>query len=605
MKKILSALLALIMLLLSSCANGGQESFGNRPTTEWSATNQKVSSSIFGKKVEYNAWSPAENAVLPVDTSEIISTYQIEKVMYILSSGGVYTLDLEAGNSQKIIEASPDFFFVNSEKIYTYDAENRTLSVYDTSGVFLEEFSLDATEANFITGVYVTDNYYVLSGLYLIGYQYATRLYSFDKETKELVNTSSNHSYELQACSYKGNEFITLSEDKAGSALVQIYNAETGKSKKLENIRGVSFVSTNNSIRYNPKTDTLIVYSATSANLGGKTAVITECSLEEQDAIIHQRYKISLPGDGNLFVGVYENIIACITTEEDNIRFFDFQNPPESITIVGYTARLPEEIIHSYEAEYGVMVRFAHIDSDRLVLKLMAGDSDFDLILPNSGLETSIILSDAYEDLAQYENLKLRLSKTQFMTDLTSYRGKYFGVALDPGELCYSKDNWMNLYFTMDNFALVASEFAYYSQNVDEGEGIYKDPNGDELYKFLKFVKNGAPENKMPFGDDLEIYNPYYLMMNRSSVQKDKAVQFLEYVYDALSNEIDCGLEDKYLYPADMPKTDNYTIGWRFMSATARMPVIEARMKVAQADESELKEMAKETARQVRMRLEG
>ncbi len=602
-KKIIAILLAILMLILSACSADVSEGSSGNSGNIFVPTGESVASSIFGRSDKYDAWTPAEDIVMPVDSSEILDMIQIEKVMYLLSSDGVYSLDIETGESKKLIGTDDEMFYVSDSSIYTYNTENNTLSLYDISGSLIEEFALIAEEAYKITGIYVTDDFYVLSGLYNAGIEYKTRLYSFAKDTKELVITGKYLSYDIQTCGYKNNELIILADNSYSQTVLQSYNVQTGKTEELKTI-GAFFMSDNNvDICYNTKTDTLILYYARYTENDGKLAVIEEHSLEETDSMTHQKFSIGISRDENLFVGVCENIISCISTAENEFRYFDFLNPPKSITISGETEKIPDEIIEGFEAEYGILVRTADIDYDRLALKLMAGDTDFDLVVPPVGGDTDIILAGAYYNLKQYESLNSRISSTEIVEYLSSHNGTYFGVPINIVNY-YSRENWIASYGSLDSYPALVSQFLYFAQNIDVSKGEYSDPDGEKLYKLLKFLYDNPTggENEMPFGDEIETYTPSYIMMSRSSEKKDDALLFLEYAFDVLNGDISGVIDESLTYPDIEPNKDTY-IGWKWQDMDYRLPIIEARQKISQTDGSakELKELAREAAQKAKM----
>lgn len=609
MKKLLSIFIVLSIIMSSLCAcspDVSQNPSGNNSGNKFTPTGESVASSIFGRSVKYDQWTPAEGVTLPIDSSEILDMIQIEKVMYLQVADGVYSFNIETGEGGKLIDTDDEMFYVSDSSIYTYNTENNTLSVYDTSGRLTEEFTLAVEEADYITGIYVTDDYYVLSGLYNAGIEYKTRLYTFAKDTNELVMTSKNLSYFIKACSYKDNELIIIGDNVYGQTIIQSYNVQIGKNKEIKTIG--AYLMTDNIIDlcYSPKTDTLILYYARYTENDGKLAVIEEHSLEETDSIIHQKFSISIPYENNVFVGIHENIVSCISTVENKFRYFDFLNPPSSIIISCVGGRIPDEIIEGFEAEYGILVRTANLDHDRFALKLMAGDTDFDLFVPNLGGDTDIILAGAYYDLDEFESLKSRISSKKIVEYLSSHNNTYFGVPFSITNY-YSRENWEVSYGSFDIYPSIVSEYLYYAQNFDISKGEYLDPDGEKLYKLFKFLYENPTggENKMPFGDEITLYQPSYIMMNRASEKKDEALLFLEYAFDVLNGDVSGVINESLTYPDIEPDEDIY-IGWKCMDMDYRMPIIDARHKVLRTDGSakELKELAREAAMEVRMRLE-
>lgn len=611
-KKTISVLLAMLLLLLCGCSsNSVNGTAGNKSNSKWQPTGQKVDSSIFGRSIKYDSWSPAENITLPVDSSEISDVIQIEKTLYILGDGGVYTLEIESGKSQKLIDTDADLFYVYTETVYTYNTQNSFLSVYDISGNLIEECELPVQEVYSVTGLYVTDDCFVLSGLYDGGIEKQfTRFYSFNKETKELIESSKNFSYRAAVCGYKGNELLLISEDSFEQALLQSFNAQTAKAKELKSL-GYKFLGENAvDLCYNPKTDTLILTYANYTDYyidGGdkivEVAVVEEHSLTESDSLVQQKFPLSVSKADSLYIGVFENIISCISTVENTFRYFDFQDPPKSITIAGSTYLIPTELIESFENKYEILVRTANIDYERLVLKLMAGDTDFDLFITMEG--TNIILAGAYSDLAQYQPLKTRISGNKIVQFVSSHNDTYFGVPIDITNY-YAKETWENSNGGFNGYSHIVSEMLYCAQNIDAARGEYLDRDGEKLYKLLKFICDNPDgnEDKMPFGKEIVLYSPFYLMMSRASEQKEMAQLFLEYAFDVMNGDISGIVDDSHIYP-DVESTEGCYVAWKCMSMSYRLPISNARVKALQSDKDAktLKKLAKEAAAEVVKRM--
>ena len=155
---------------------------------------------------------------------------------------------------------------------------------------------------------------------------------------------------------------------------------------------------------------------------------------------------------------------------------------------------------------------------------------------------------------------------------------------------------------------MVISRIKYLAYNIDVAEGVYKDSDGTELYKLLRYLYDNptGSEAKMPFGKDIFVLSNSFILMNPSGTNKENAVKFLEYMFDVLNGDIKGVLpEDDWSLYIDIDSTEDVYILWRFFARDYTNPIDEAESAVLQCDgkNSTLKEMAREAAAQVRMRL--
>ena len=103
----------------------------------------------------------------------------------------------------------------------------------------------------------------------------------------------------------------------------------------------------------------------------------------------------------------------------------------------------------------------------------------------------------------------------------------------------------------------------------------------------------------MPFGDDCFIIDNGFLLMNPSGTHKENSVKFLEYAFDAWN-----GIDGEYL---NLESTDAVYVYWHSFAWNYVEPIYMASNSISQCDgkNSTIKEIAREAARQVKMRLEG
>lgn len=161
MKKIIGIFVAAI-LFLSGCAEGGGSATVTRSgKDDFTASGQKVEGSIFGRNVKYDGFTPAEGLALPVSSDEITDMTQIEKRLYFLTDGAVYALDIESGESGKLLDTDAEMFAAHGGSLYTYAPESGGLCEYSAEGERLSEKTLELqNEKISVEGMFATDDFF-------------------------------------------------------------------------------------------------------------------------------------------------------------------------------------------------------------------------------------------------------------------------------------------------------------------------------------------------------------------------------------------------------------------------------------------------------------
>ena len=612
MKKLFSILIA-VMLVLCACGQGsgdGNAVIGSKKKWSFTSTGEKAESSIFGRNVKYDAFTPADDLALPIPSDEILDMVQIEKALYFLTDGAVHSLNIESGESKKLFDTDAEMFATHGGKLYTYSAETAKLSEYDASGSVTNTLTLEVSDVDSVLGIAITDDYYVFK-CEIVGKMYIeTYAFIYSRETEELTVSNKMPLWGIDLYPYKGNKLLSVTEDSTfGAPYLGIFDAETGKNEKLRWLNTEYWPA----IAYCPKTDTALVfgvppkmtynYSSVPMLEGNTPCCIYEYSLDDEDEIVRNRYYFDTSYDTKLFVNIYENIVFAVSSADNECRIYDYLNPPESITILG--SLYDQNVIFGFEKETGILLKTANTDYDKLALKLMAGDDDFDIFNPVSNFH-NYVDAGACVDLKEIESLNSRISGNAAADLVASYDGKYFAVPVRFDN--YSAEEYYPEDGSNRSYSLMVSEHNYYARNVDVGEGRYSDPNGDELYKLLKFLHDNPTGNrkKMPFGDDIMILYAHMYMLNPKSQNRDSAIRFLEYLFDCYNGDIPGIVPENQLNPR-LESTENCYASWRCEDASINIPVFEARNAVLSPDadfsNSELKKLARETAAKVRMRM--
>ena len=630
MKKFISILVA-ITLLLCACAQGNTDdnTVTRNKKEAFTPSGQKVESSIFGRSIKYDGFTPAENISLPIESADIVDMLQIEKTLYFLTDGAVYDLDIETGASGKLFDTDATMFASYGDTIYTYTPESGKLCAYSVDGEIVSEDVLALQNEELAVGnMIVTDDCYAFECKDKSGEFYVKQYNIFDRENLEQVNSFSERASFFEPIrvysSYKGNSLLKIEESPMDVSLFYVYeiDLETGKSTKLidANLNSLYTIS---DFAYNPKTDTIVLFMTPKqlsepifdgdvisgyAELDPAHDImfIAEYSLSDPDNIVQKRFYPDKSMSDRGFVSVYENIVSAISSADNEYRYFDYLDPPESITFVCQRAETYEDIICGFEAETGIMVRTVSYgyDYDRLDIKLMAGDTDFDLFMPIYMHQHKYFLADMFEDLSKYEGLKQRLDGNLAAGYVSNINGKYIGIPT------HIENGWNKESFPEDGgpntYSKIISRVLYLSKNIDIADGVFKDSDGTELYKLLRFLYDNPEGNeaKMPFGKEVNALSNEFIIMNPSSTHKENCVKFLEYVFDALNGDIEGIVPEEQQY-LDLDTTDDVYVYWRLFAWDYMGPIYEATNTISLCDgkNSTIKEIARKAAAEVKMRL--
>lgn len=610
MKKLICVMLA-ALLLLCACAQGSGDD--NAVTSgkkgKFAPSGQEAKSSIFGRNVKYDAFTPDDALTLPIPSEEILDMVQIEKALYFLTDGAVYTLNIESGASGKLFDTDAKMFYAHGGRLYTYAPETSKLSEYDTSGSVTKETEIEVTDVESVIGLAVTDDYYIFK-CYIAGKMYMeTYLFIYSRDTEELALSKKMPLEGIDLYPYKGNRLLSVSRADTAYYL-GIFDAESGKNTR------VHWLDTEYrpAAAYCPKTDTALVYGVPARMIHNSGYVqmlddvspccIYEYSLDDEDVIVHNRYYFDSSHFTKFFISIYENIVSAVATSDSEYRVFDYLNPPESITVLGGIYN--QNAIYSFEKETGILLRTADADYDKMILKLMAGDDDFDVFYAG-GLFHHFVDSGAYVDLKDIESLNSRISSNVAADFIVGYDGKYFGVPIyvrNP----FKEENYAYSPESLAYFPIIALENTYLAKNIDITEGRYSDPDGQELYKLFKYVNDNPKGGKKKhlFGDDATILGAGVYLLNPQSQNCDNAIRFLEHLFDCYNGDIPGAVPEDQLYPK-LESTENYYAEWRCRSLDIVGAIFDTRLYIENQNgslsNSDLKKLAKETAAEVRMRM--
>lgn len=534
----------------------------------------------------------------------------------------MYSLDIETGQSNKLLDMGADMFASYGDSIFTYSLESEKLCEYSINGELISENVIKLKNDDLsVDALIVTKDYYAFRCTDKSKDLYVTQHNVFDRLTFEKVSSIDEKvefgiSFKAYV-KYKDNSILKAEDSNTDSRYTCIYeiNLENGKTDKLTDIAFNPYMATVNmyysatvDISYSEKTDTLLILAAPMDQSSDFSPYISEYSLSDPDNIVQKKFYVDNLVSEKVFISAYENIVTAILADGE-YRYFDYLNPPESITLACNKSLMYQDIINGFERKTGVIVRTVNYGDDinRLDIKLMAGDTDFDLFEPIYLHQHKYLLSDMFEDLSKYEGLKSRLDGDMAAGYISKLGEKYVGIptgiSSQFNKATYPEDG------SPSTYSIVMSETMYLAQNVDVTEGLYNDTDGHKLYKLLKFIYDNpnGNESKMPFGngEDFKAIDCRFIMMNPSGTNKENSVKFLEYMFDVLNGDISGVVPENRQY-IDIDSTEDVYIFWKFFAADYTNPILSACNTISNCDgkSSTIKEIARETAAKVRMRIE-
>ncbi len=618
----LSAAFIAISILFCACGSTDEPSTGTNKNNRAATKPQKFESSIFGRKISYDGFMPDDNIALPVEPADILDMLEIKKTLCFLTDDAVYSLDIETGQSNKLPDTDVDMFASYGDSIFTYSLESEKLCEYSKNGELISEHVIQLKSDDLsVDALIVTKDYYAFRCTDNSKALSVTQHNVFDRLTFEKVNSIDERaalgSFFRSYIKYKDNSILKAEDSNTDSRYTSIYeiNLENGKIDRFTDIAFNPYMATVNmsyratvDITYSEKTDTLLILAAPMDQSSDFSPYISEYSLSDPDNIVQKKFYVDNPISEKVFISAYENIVTAILADGE-YRYFDYLNPPESITLACNQSLMYQDIINGFERETGLIVRTVSFgnDVDRLNIKLMAGDTDFDLFEPIYFHQHKYILSDMFEDLSKYEGLKSRLDGDIAAGYISKLDEKYVGIPTGISSQ-FNKDTYPED-GSPRTYSIAMSETLYFAQNIDITEGVYNDPDGQKLYKLLKFIYDNpnGNESKMPFGngEDFKAIDCRFIMMNPSGTHKENSVKFLEYMFDVLNGDISGVVPENRQY-IDIDSTEDVYIFWKFFAADYTNPILSACNTISNCDgkSSTIKEIARETAAKVRMRIE-
>lgn len=264
-----------------------------------------------------------------------------------------------------------------------------------------------------------------------------------------------------------------------------------------------------------------------------------------------------------------------------------------------YNEKVDSHIGDEFAKEHNLKIKYIDYVGDEnlnaLDVLLMAQDTEVDIFYANVLDVAKYVRMSYYEDLKQYDSLKSKIESNSFIDFLSNYDGKCFGVPVCPR------------YNEKDMFMFASPDFLTYCfENIDGFAGTYADPDGEKLYELFKHLyENDGDKVEFPLEEvDYNVAScSGYVMMSPFSEHKETAALYLDFAYDHYKDNVIRPYPD--LGDIDF---DNTYLTWRSTHYQVCSPLYDAKNKeLMKTDGSEkaLRKLAKETAKHVRMMLEG
>jgi len=378
--------------------------------------------------------------------------YVDEDMAYLPGESSIVRYDLTSGERTVLVEAEGNTAVcANKGYIYSYNKNQNAVLKYNSKGNIVKTYplSMEPVDVNFIRA---QDELLLIAALPT----------NSNKDTESVLyklNMSDGSFSKIE--DYKGKDgfsFIVGLDFIDKNTIIIISHANVNFINPI--IKGYKYDLRNNSLLeeiifpegssycYNPEKECIYYYNIVGFGLDGSITSIREYYPETQiDMVVNSLNSNFIASlgieDGLLDVSqiLYSDGKVIIWSLLNNCFMVTDQSEKEHIKVlltrnISYNTRFPY-IASMFEAEYGLPVYISEypddIYMDKLRTKLLAADSDFDLILlqdPNKdNLLSSILKYELYEPLDSYEGITNNFAiMFDGIRSMMSHNGKLFGV---------------------------------------------------------------------------------------------------------------------------------------------------------------------------------
>lgn len=226
--------------------------------------------------------------------------------------------------------------------------------------------------------------------------------------------------------------------------------------------------------------------------------------------------------------------------------------------------------ITKYYTDHNILVSEVKFDDrEKLTLKVLAGDDDIDLyVIPAFLNVADFVRNKAYDDLSQYSELRDVINQNEEMMKYTASVGsEIFGV---PINLYFV--NTKDLHINEEAYIKTNNKYQYIFENIDIYDRKFEDKDGKALTQMLNYISDrdiSQSDYAVSVNGDYTYVSSDYVILNKASVHKTEAVDFLKFVMTELSAGTDSYTGSEYIqmvyYPKDVSYESAY-IWWRHVN---------------------------------------
>lgn len=483
-----------------------------------------------GNKIERDDIIIAEDRDIQLDQS-LVSLDINGGSLFYTDGGKIFQYDISSGERiEKISDLTgAKSICAISDKIYIYDSDKNCVVEYDGEYNITNEYILNEKIGVSIKLIKLSDTILILHGEQ--DKNYASKIYKINTKDNAQgnIDLKSGDLYISDILFMDENNILILYFNMMGIENLLKYNFR-------EETKGftINDIQTSN-VCYDMKSGYIYLFRA--YGLQRETCEILKADITDGNLNIISTKKVK---SHNLEAAkrFYTNDSGYIICYSDNfVVFRKFTEDKKNIlNIYQYGSGLTwfDESVRGFQEDYGVEINISsHEDNlfEKIKLKLLANDIDFDLFMIDSAVGIEIFNKGAYEPLDNYPGLMKNISEMYpGMQKLLDYDGKTIGIPMqsvtsyayafneklaekydiEPPEIKNGKwtidefyeyakyvreksngEAWLSANYDADSYL---SLWNYVSAYVDSQTGKLTD-DGDNLKKYILWCRKMADEN--------------------------------------------------------------------------------------------------------------
>jgi len=476
---------------------------------------------------------------------------QADNYIYIADKTQILRYDMTSGEEKVFADGFGSIVLIhaNNDNIYVFDADAKDIIVLDGNGGETKRINItDSPDGANWQNIISTQKYIVLS----VREDLKSFLYIVNKSDNSIKEQVIPGISLFKEILFKDGDIIFIHYEggrDSGDNYFAEYNIDENMiyQKYYLNLN-----STTGKSCYIP--DKKQIISATLNSLYQNIEVFT-FGLENET--ISSIYKASSAESNIVSITSGRNIISWYDEKAESFYFYDINKKRDTITILieyaVYNLSL-EYYINEFEKQNNLTVNTViYNDRDKLNLKLLANEKDFDLYLTSPWTVINYVKSGAFEDLYLYDSIKNSIAGKEALFEKTAFYGnKMFGVPYETA--VFGNDMFSPL-------GAVTSSMAWYlTHNVNLLSSEYTDKNGAALTQVYENMKSNL--NDLSHISGYELLSSNYILMNPFSQNKEKAADFLSGYIRLLSGQTDISgdfdyIREQIIYYPDNRNFDN------------------------------------------------